>query len=110
MRRRVQAAEDAGSEAQKVLHVMSAEAEASRREQDNLRERVAGVAETDEMKAAIAAEHTVAHYARTSLPEFVEETSMCHTVARVMMEEHGWVSASAWGLFESSAISRTHRS
>ena len=61
---------------------------------------VAGVAETDEMKAAIAAEHTVAHYARTSLPEFVEETSMCHTVARVMMEEHGWVSASAWGAYD----------
>ena len=44
----------------------------------NLRETV-GVAETDEMRAAIAAQRTVAHYAETSLPEFVEETSMCQT-------------------------------
>mgnify|MGYP003319213008 CR=1 FL=1 len=62
------------------------------------------------VKAAIAAEHTIAHYARSSLPEFVTDTTRCHTVARVIIEEHGWVSASAWGLFESSAISRTHRS
>ena len=60
MRRRVQAAEDAGSEAQKVLHVMSAEAEASRREQDNLRERVAGVAET--LAAVRVAERAAAKF------------------------------------------------
>jgi len=77
MRRRVQAAEDAGSEAQKVLHVMSAEAEASRREQDNLRERVAGVAET---LAAVRVAERAAADARTALDS--EVAALAHAAVR----------------------------
>ena len=64
-----------------------------------LREAV-GVGETDEMRAAIAAQHTVAAYARTSMPEFVEETNLCQTFVRVLSEEHSWISASAWGAYD----------
>ena len=77
MRRRVQAAEDAGSEAQKVLHVMSAEAEASCREQDNLRERVAGVAET---LAAVRVAERAAADARTALDS--EVAALAHAAVR----------------------------
>ena len=60
----------------------------------------AGVAESAEMTAAIRATQTVAHFARTSMPEFVEETSMLDTFMRSLYEEHTLVSSSAFGAYD----------
>ena len=53
-----------------------------------------------EMTAAIRATQTVAHFARTSMPEFVEETSMLDTFMRSLYEEHTLVSSSAFGAYD----------
>ena len=59
-----------------------------------------GVAETAEMKAKIEATRTVANYAESSLPDFVNDRSLCATFGRAIVENHEWVSASAWGPFD----------
>ena len=59
-----------------------------------------GVAETEEMRQSIEATRTVANYAESSLPDFVNDRSLCHTFGRAIVEEHEWVSASVWGAFD----------
>ena len=59
-----------------------------------------GVAETTEMKAKIEATRTVANYAESSLPDFVDEHSLCHSFGRALVENHEWVAASAWGNYD----------
>ena len=59
-----------------------------------------GVAETAEITAKIEATRTVANYAESSLPDFVNDRSLCATFGRAIVENHEWVSASAWGPFD----------
>ena len=59
-----------------------------------------GVAETDEMRAKIEATRTVANYAESSLPDFVRDRSLCQSFSRAIVENHAWVSASAWGPYD----------
>ena len=59
-----------------------------------------GVAETAEMAAKIEATRTVANYAETSLPDFVNDRSLCHSFGRAIVENHEWVAASAWGAYD----------
>ena len=59
-----------------------------------------GVAETAEMTTKIEATRTVANYAESSLPDFVNDRSLCATFGRAIVENHEWVSASAWGPFD----------
>ena len=56
----------------------------------------AGVAESEQIQAAIAAERTPAEYARKSLPDFVNETSLCDTFTRVLRIEHSWIQVRAF--------------
>ena len=59
-----------------------------------------GVAETDEMRAKIEATRTVANYAESSLPDFVHDRSLFQSFSRALVENHAWVSASAWGPYD----------
>ena len=59
-----------------------------------------GVAETDEMRAKIEATRTVANYAESSLPDFVRDRSLCQSFSRALVENHAWISASAWGPYD----------
>ena len=47
-----------------------------------------GVAQTEEMQEHIEAPHTVASYAESSLPEFINDRSICHTFGRTIRENH----------------------
>ena len=59
-----------------------------------------GVADTEEAKRAIRESRTVANYAETSVPEFVNDRSLCDSFRRAIVKNHGWVSASAWGVHD----------
>ena len=59
-----------------------------------------GVAETAETHAAVEATRSVARYAEDSLPSFVNDRTHCHSFGRAIIENHGWISASAWGPYD----------
>ena len=59
-----------------------------------------GVAETAEVCAAVEATRTMARYEKDSLPGFVNDRTLCHSFGRAIVENHGWVSASAWGPYD----------
>ena len=59
-----------------------------------------GVEETVETRAKLEATRTVAQYAEDSMPSFVSDRTLCHSFGRALVENHGWIAASAWGPFD----------
>ena len=43
---------------------------------------------------------TIAKYSEKTLPEFVGDRSICHTFCRELANNHGWISASAFGPYD----------
>ena len=56
--------------------------------------------QSEAIRLEIARQRTIANYSNKSLPEFVGDRSICHTFCRLLMNNHGWIAASAFGPFD----------
>jgi hypothetical protein len=56
--------------------------------------------QSEAIRLEIARQRTIANYSKKSLPEFVGDRSICHTFCRLLVNNHGWIAASAFGPFD----------
>ena len=59
-----------------------------------------GVLESEAITRAIRRELSYPRLAHSSLPDFAGETRFFKTFMRTVVENHSWLSASAWGSFD----------